>query len=91
VLVDLPAGWVGLRQAPAYSSWPDGAVLPGTRPMLADGRTKAAAEREGFPALARALKHLPSGACLVIRDDSGREWHISPADQVIANRLRKAA
>ncbi len=59
--------------------------------MLAADRTKAALDSEGRPALACALKHLPSGARMVIRDDSGREWYIGPADQVIASRLRKVA
>jgi hypothetical protein len=41
--------------------------------------------------LAEALDRLPSGARLIIRDKSGREWCISPSRQATVTELRRAA
>jgi hypothetical protein len=41
--------------------------------------------------LALALNQMPSGSSLVIRDASGRDWHITPARQAAMQSLREAA
>ena len=89
--VDLPAVYVGLRTASAQASKQDGVIFLGVRAAPVEGCAMAALERERSLSLAHALKQLPSGACLMIRDESGREWYIRPADRAMAHRLGRAA
>lgn len=55
-----------------------------------DGDVAASASEQQL-ALAMALRQLPSGTCLIVRDVSGREWSIKPARQASVIELRGAA
>ena len=91
MVVDLLAGRAGIKQAAVRASLPDGPGLPGVPTMLAGSHARVAPDREWRSTMARALEQLPSGSCLVIRDASGREWHIGPASRAVARSLREAA
>jgi hypothetical protein len=91
MVIDLPAAYVGLKKASAHAGRQDRTALPRVLTVLAEGHVKVNIEREQRLTLATALKHMPSGTCLVIRDDSGREWYIGPAGQPITMSLRNAA
>jgi hypothetical protein len=91
VVVDLPAAYIGLKQASARAGRSDGTQMPGVLRALVDGRTKVTMEREWRLTMALALKQLPAGSCLTVRDSDGREWYVGPADQVRSTRLREAA
>jgi len=91
VIVNLPAAYVGYKKASAQASRQDGTGLLGVLSVLAEGRTRVTLEREWRLTMALALKQLPSGACLMARDASGREWYIGPADQAISHKLREVA
>jgi hypothetical protein len=90
VVVDLPVIQARRKQVPGHASQQ---CRTGHAPvtMLAERRAKAASAIEWRLDLALALKQLPSGSCLVVRDASGREWSISPASQIGSSQLRKAA
>lgn len=83
MVVDLPAAYVGLRQASARAARNDATRVP--------GRNKVALESEWRVTMAVALRQLPPGACLTVRDSDGREWYVGPAAQPRAARFREAA
>lgn len=89
MVVDLPVIQAGGKQVPGHFQQCRTGHAPVT--MLAERRVKAASVVEWRLDLALALKQLPSGSCLVVRDASGREWSISPASQIGSSQLRKAA
>lgn len=76
MLLQIPARRTG--DAPAASPRRRAAVM--ARPLApGKGGQLPAAGLRAQMAVAAALRQLPSGAQLVIRDVGGREWHISPA------------
>jgi hypothetical protein len=91
MVVDLPAAYIGIKQVSARAARRDGTYVPGVLSALVDGRTKVSLEREWRLTMAVALKQLPSGACLTVRDIHGREWYVGPAAEVGAARFTEAA
>jgi hypothetical protein len=91
VIVDLPVAYDGLGQASARVARNDGTSVPGVLQALVNGRTKVALEREWRLTMAVALRQLPSGACLTVRDSDGREWYVGPAAQAGVASFREAA
>lgn len=91
MVVDLPVAHVGTGPGSAHAARQDGMGLLSVVPVMAEGHINVAREREWRLTIALALEQLPSGACLVVRDASGREWSIGPAGQAVARSLREAA
>lgn len=90
MVVDLSVIHASGKQVPGHASQQ---CRAGHAPvtMLSKRRVKVPPAVEWRLDLALALKQLPSGSCLVMRDASGREWSISPASQIGSSQLRKAA
>jgi hypothetical protein len=59
--------------------------------MLVDNRARAALDHGWERDVAAALGQLPSGACLTVRDASGREWHVRPAARARAASFDEAS
>ena len=91
MVIDLPAAYAGISQLSARPARNDGTRVPGVLSALVDGRTKVALEREWRRTMAVALRELPSGASLMVRDSDGREWYVGPAAQDRAASLRGVA
>ena len=91
MVIDLPAAYVGVKKASAHASRRDSSGLAGVLSAVAEGHTKVALEREWRLTMALALRQLPSGLCLVVREANGRGWYIGPADPAITHKLKEAA
>lgn len=89
MVLDLPAAYVGCKAARAARR--DMTSMAGVLSAAVECRAKVALEREQRLTVALALKQLPAGACLVIRDMNGRKLYLGPADQPIAIKMREAA
>ncbi len=74
----LPAAYVGTATA-ALAEHRGRPGISGTLNTLAEGRARAALEREWRITMALALRRLPRGMCVAGRDAPGREWFIGPA------------
>jgi hypothetical protein len=88
VIVDLPVAYAPVKRSPAHASRPGVTSL---RDVPALGLATATANCEWRLTLALALNQMPSGSSLLVRDASGRDWHIAPAGQAAVQSLRKAA
>jgi hypothetical protein len=91
VVLDLPAAYVGVKQAAQHTTCQDSTGLPGMVLGVVESRTEVALEREWRLTIALILKQLPTGSCVTVRDAKSRAWYIGPADQAIVNGLREAA
>jgi hypothetical protein len=88
VIVDLPVAYAPVKRSSARASRP-GVTSPRDVPVL--GLATVTANREWRLTLALALNQMPSGSSLLVRDASGRDWHIAPAGQAAVQSLREAA
>jgi hypothetical protein len=84
MVFDLPAAYVGCAAATALVRRHR---RPGVLHVLAEGRARAALERERRTTMALALRELPTGTCVAGRDACGREWFIGPA---VITRVRES-
>jgi len=83
MILVLPA-WAGYIRRSARP------VRPGALAVLARGWTDALMERERRATLAIMIGSLPTGSCIVDRDESGRERVIGPAGVVAPVCMREA-
>jgi len=91
VVVDLPVAYGGVSQISARVARDHGTSGAGVLKALVNGRTKVALEREWRLTMAVALRELPSGTCLTVRDSDGREWYVGPAAEAGVVGFRGAA
>jgi hypothetical protein len=87
VIVDLRVAFAPVKRSSAHASGPGVTSLRDV-PVL--GLATATANREWRLTLALA-NQMPSRSSLLVRDASGRDWHIAPAGQAAVQRLREAA
>jgi hypothetical protein len=90
VVAELSVAHVRPRKAAAYFSDQNPPVLSDMLLATAERSASVLVEVKLHSALAFTLKQFPTGTCLLVRDDAGREWYVGPADQVVSNKLRKA-
>ena len=90
MIVDLPVAYAPVKRSSAHASR-QGIAGPRGVPVLGRGHATAASNRDWRLTLALALSQMPSGSSLVVRDASGRDWHIAPAAPAAIQSLREAA
>lgn len=91
MVLDLPAAYVGYKAGAARAARRDMTSMAGVLSALVECRAKVALEREQRLTVALALKQLPAGSCLAIRDMNGRKLYLGPVEAPIAIKMREAA